>query len=283
VDAGTPDSATGTAVPRRRLDALMAELQTRVEAVRACRERVQGLLEAVLVAGRDVDLREVLRHVVEAAVTLADARYGALGVVGEGGALAEFVTVGLSDSEVEATGGSPHGRGILGELTRRREPLRLAEVRADPASYGFPPNHPAMTTFLGVPVVVRSEVYGNLYVTEKRGGAEFDDEDEQLLATLAAAAGVAIDNARLRDAAGRDGHDGAGVRADTARIARLQERAVQSLFAAGTTLEEASRLVGDPDVATRLVRAADDLDTAIDVIRTTIAALQASATDLTGR
>jgi signal transduction histidine kinase len=181
----------------QRLDELLDELQGRIEAARGTRERVHGLLEAVLSVGRGLDLEGVLRRVVEAAVALVDAEYGALGVIGEDGRLSAFVPVGVDEEQEAAIGEPPRGRGVLGELIRHPEPLRLAEVSRHPAFHGFPPHHPEMHSFLGVPVRVGDEVFGNLYVTQKRGGGEFDADDEALLSLLAMAAGVAVENARL--------------------------------------------------------------------------------------
>ena len=180
-----------------QLDTLLDELQARLDLARDARDRVHSLLEAVLAVGRELELKQVLRHIVEAAVALVDARYGALGVIGEGERLSQFITVGFDDAQVAAIGALPQGHGLLGELIRNPEPLRLTELSAHPASHGFPPNHPPMDTFLGVPIRVRGEVFGNIYLTEKHGGGQFDIEDEEVLATLAVAAGVAIDNAWL--------------------------------------------------------------------------------------
>ncbi|MGI5256548.1 GAF domain-containing protein [Streptomyces angustmyceticus] len=159
-------------------------------------DRVRGLLDAVMSLGRGLELPEVLKGIVEAAVTLTDAEYGALGVVGDG-QLSQFLPVGMSDELIGLIGRTPCGRGILGELIRDPEPLRLADLTEHPHSFGFPANHPPMRTFLGVPVRVRAEVFGNLYLTEKRGGGSFDADDEAVLTTLSTAAGVAIDNARM--------------------------------------------------------------------------------------
>lgn len=126
----------------------------------------------------------MLRGIVEAAVTLTDAEYGALGIVGDGQKLLEFLPVGLSDQLAARIGQSPCGRGILGELIRHPEPLRLTDLSSHPRSFGFPPHHPPMRTFLGVPVRVRDEVFGNLYLTEKRGGVSFDADDEAVLTTV---------------------------------------------------------------------------------------------------
>ncbi|KIQ66371.1 histidine kinase [Kitasatospora griseola] len=186
-----------TPVPQLRLDDLLDELQSRLDAARGTRDRVHSLLEAVLAVGRDLDLAQVLRHIVEAAVNLVDAEYGALGVVGENRRLSQFIPVGVTDEQARRIGPLPSGHGILGELIRHPVPLRLARIADHPASYGFPPGHPPMNSFLGVPIRIRGKVFGNLYLTEKRGGDEFDAEDEAVLETLAVAAGVAIENARL--------------------------------------------------------------------------------------
>ncbi|WP_415953121.1 GAF domain-containing protein [Streptomyces sp. KLOTTS4A1] len=184
-------------LPKLKLDELLEELQIRIAEVRGTRDRLNGLLEAVMSVGRALDLPQVLREVVEAAVALVDAEYGALGVVGEDGKLSEFVPIGIDDDVRARIGDLPSGRGLLGELIRNPRPLRLEELSEHPASHGFPPHHPPMHSFLGVPIRVRDEVFGNLYLTEKRGGAAFDAEDEAMVTTLAVAAGIAVENARL--------------------------------------------------------------------------------------
>lgn len=185
-------------LPQLRLDELLGELQARLDAARGTLDRVHSLLEAVLSVGRELDLGQVLRGVVEAAAALVDAEYAALGVIGpDGRSLSAFHTVGVDEGLIARIGPFPQGKGILGELIREPRPLRLAKLSEHPSSYGFPAHHPPMDTFLGVPVRVRDRVYGNLYLTQKRGGVPFDEEDESVLSTLAVAAGVAIDNARL--------------------------------------------------------------------------------------
>ncbi|PWI10082.1 histidine kinase [Streptomyces sp. NWU339] len=185
-------------LPQLRLDELLEELQARIDAARGTRDRVHSLLEAVLEVGRELDLKQVLHSIVDAAAVLVDAEYAALGVIGpDGKRLSAFHTVGVSDEAIARIGHFPEGHGILGELIRHPEPLRLAKLSDHPASYGFPPHHPPMNSFLGVPIRVRDQIFGNLYLTEKRAGAKFDEEDESVLSTLAVAAGVAIDNARL--------------------------------------------------------------------------------------
>ena len=186
-------------LPHLRLDDLLSELQGRLQAVLATRDRVHGLLEAVVAVGSNLELEAVLRRIVEAAVALVDARYGALGVIGEDGQLAEFIPVGLDEAEIAAIDHWPEGRGLLGQLISDPRPLRLASITEHAESSGFPEGHPPMRTFLGVPLRIRDEVYGNLYLTEKRDGAAFNEEDEVLVTALSAAAGVAIENARLFD------------------------------------------------------------------------------------
>lgn len=185
-------------LPQLKLDELLEELQARINAARGTRDRVHSLLEAVLSVGRELDLEQALHAIVEAAVALVDAEYGALGVIGPTGtSLSAFHTVGVTEEQIAEIGPFPEGHGILGEVIRHPEPLRLEKISQHPASYGFPAHHPPMSSFLGVPIRIRDQVFGNLYLTEKRGGLEFDEEDESVLSTLAVAAGVAIDNARL--------------------------------------------------------------------------------------
>ncbi len=187
--------------PQLRLDELLDELQLRLDSARQRQDRLHSLLEAVLSVGSELGLAQVLRRIVEAATDLVDARYGALGVIGEDGSLVQFVPVGFTAEQIEAVGPLPTGHGLLGELIRHPLPLRLTDLTKHPASCGFPPRHPPMRSFLGVPVRIRDEVYGNLYLTEKRGGGEFGAEDESLLSTLAVAAGIAVQNARLYEQA----------------------------------------------------------------------------------
>lgn len=191
-------------VPRMRLDELLDELQVRIDAVRGTRDRVHSLLEAVMSVGRELDLAQVLRRIVEAAALLVDAEYGALGVIGpDGRTLSQFLTVGLTEKEIAEIGPLPAGHGLLGEVIHHPEPLRLTDLGAHSSSYGFPAHHPPMRSFLGVPIRVRDEVFGNLYLTDKRGGIDFDTEDETVISTLSVAAGVAIDNARLYEGSQR--------------------------------------------------------------------------------
>ncbi|HEY0891281.1 MAG TPA: GAF domain-containing protein [Nocardioides sp.] len=155
----------------------------------------RAVLDAVVAMSSDLDLPGVLTRIVRSAAELTDARYGALGVIGRG-ALAEFVTTGLTDEQEQQIGPPPHGRGILGLLIDHPEPIRLRDLSQHPLATGFPPGHPPMASFLGVPVRIRGTVFGNLYLTEKAGGAEFTDDDLAVVETLANAAGFVIENAR---------------------------------------------------------------------------------------
>jgi two-component system, NarL family, sensor histidine kinase DevS len=190
-------------LPGLRLDELLDELQVRLQAVLSTRDRVHALLEAVVAIGSNLELEVLLRRIVETAVELVDARYGAMGVIGPSGQLAEFVPVGLTDAEIGAISHWPEGKGLLGLLINEPRPLRLADIADHPSSAGFPPGHPPMRSFLGAPIRIRGEVYGNLYLTEKAGRGQFDTEDEAVIVALAAAAGVAIENARLYEEARR--------------------------------------------------------------------------------
>ncbi|MGD0066361.1 MAG: GAF domain-containing protein [Streptosporangiaceae bacterium] len=189
--------------PQLQLDELLAELQARLQAVVSTRDRMRALLEAVVAVGSGLDLESTLQRIVQTAVGLVDATYGALGVIGEDKRLAEFIPVGLSSEEIERIHHWPEGRGLLGLLIDDPRPLRLADISAHPASSGFPDGHPPMHGFLGVPVRIRDEVFGNLYLTGKRGGGEFTEDDEAVLVALGAAAAVAVENARLYEAARR--------------------------------------------------------------------------------
>ncbi len=157
-----------------------------------------SVLEAVVGIGSGLELGTILRRIVTSAAALAGARYAALGVLGEDGQLSEFVHTGMPDRVVERIGPLPEGRGVLGLLLGDGEgPLRLDDLATHPASVGFPPGHPPMRSFLGVPVPVRGQAFGNLYLTEKAGGGGFTQADEDAVVALAAAAGVAVENARL--------------------------------------------------------------------------------------
>jgi GAF domain-containing protein len=159
-------------------------------------------LRRLLEVGRslvsDLDLESVLQTVLDAARDLTGARYAALGVLNDGGdGLERFLTLGIDGATRARIGDLPQGHGVLGVLIKHPQPLRLADVGSHPHSYGFPAGHPPMSTFLGVPIRIRDAVFGNLYLTDKDGGAEFDEDDEAAVVILAEWAGYAIANARL--------------------------------------------------------------------------------------
>ena len=167
-------------------------------------DRLRGLLDAGIALTGELSLDGVLQKIVETAAELTGARYAALGVIDPSGrGLERFVVTGLDAETIERIGGEPQGRGILGVLIDDAKPLRLENLADDPHSVGFPPGHPAMRTFLGVPILQRGVAYGNLYLTEKAGGELFTDEDEELTTMLAAQAAVAVENARLYESATR--------------------------------------------------------------------------------
>lgn len=180
-----------------RLRELLGEVHERVEQIIEGRDRLDGLVEAMLTVTSGLELDETLRTIVRAAIELIDARYGALGVRGTGHELVEFVYEGIDEETRCKIGPLPQGRGVLGVLIDEPKPIRLENIRTHPASVGFPEHHPPMRTFLGVPVRIRDEVFGNLYLTEKASGQPFSEDDEVLAQALAAAAGIAIENARL--------------------------------------------------------------------------------------
>ena len=161
------------------------------------KDRNAMLIEAGLALSSELSLPAVLQRIVDLAVEVTDARYGALGVIGENSRIADFLVSGLSQEDRERIGALPVGRGILGALMTDEAPLRLADISKDPRAVGFPSHHPRMRSFLGAPIKARGRVFGNIYLTDKRGADEFDEEDERALVVLATQAGVAIENARL--------------------------------------------------------------------------------------
>ena len=237
-----------------RLRELLIEVQDRVEQIVQGRDRLDGLVEAMLVVTSGLELDETLRTIVHTAIDLVDARYGALGVRGHDHELVEFIYEGIDEEMREQIGHLPEGRGVLGVLIDDPKPIRLDNISHHASSVGFPPNHPPMRTFLGVPVRIRDEVFGNLYLTEKAGGQPFSEDDEVLVQALAAAAGIAIDNARLYEAsktrqswieATRDIGTELLSGADPARVFRLVADESRSLSGAELTLVA---VPADPDL-----------------------------------
>jgi len=230
-------------------------------------QQLLRLLDAVMAIGSEMSLADALRRITETAAELVDAQYAALGVLDETRSqLSEFVTVGLDEAQTEKIGARPEGHGILGLLILDPAPLRLPDLTAHPESFGFPPGHPPMTSFLGVPIHLRGVVYGNLYLTDKANGQEFTDVDQELAVGLAAAAGLAIENARLHEQSRT-----AGLLDERERIARnLHDDVIQRLFATGLSLQAAAQLVNEPLAVERILRAVDELDTSIRQVRSTI-------------
>ncbi len=199
----TAPRVAGTLSPTLLRD-LLGEVQDRTgEIVGSTRERMDALLDAVMAVASGLDLAATLRQIVDAAMDLVDAQYGALGVLGEGGMLSQFVNAGIDAADRELIGPLPTGHGVLGVVIEDIKPLRLDDLSLHPMSAGFPPHHPPMKSFLGAAVRARGEVFGRLYLTEKKTGTGFTDDDEIVVHALAGAAGLAIDNARLYEHARR--------------------------------------------------------------------------------
>jgi len=242
----------------------------------ALTRQLLALREAALAISANLSLAETLKHIVTAAATLADARYAALGVPDESGEyLAEFITTGLTPEAEARIGHRPHGHGILGVILREGQSLRLRDLHEHPRSFGFPPNHPPMTSFLGVPITRKGDRLGNLYLTDKRSAEEFTDDDQHLIELLAAHAGVAIENARLfarvqhlsvveeRQRIGMDLHDGI----------------IQSIYAVGLKLEFLKSQVAEGDNSSTV----EQLDSAMGALNSTIRDIRAYILDLRPR
>jgi signal transduction histidine kinase len=243
---------------------------------RAGPEQLRALLEAILAVSADLSLAETLKHIVTAAGTLANARYAALGVPDPTGAyLAEFVTHGMAETEEARISHRPRGHGILGLLLTEGQSLRLRDLTQHPRAFGFPPNHPPMRSFLGVPITHKGRSLGNLYLTDKRDADEFSAEDQALVELLATHAGLAIENAHLytqvqqlrvleeRQRIGMDLHDGI----------------IQSIYAVGLTLEYVDSVLVEGDIAA----ARERLRLAVEGLNTTIRDIRAYILDLRPR
>ncbi|HUF99985.1 MAG TPA: GAF domain-containing protein [Ilumatobacter sp.] len=245
---------------------------------RAGPDQLRRLVASVLAVGSELDVHHVLDTIVRTSTELLGAKYGALGVLDESRTrLVDFLTVGIDAQQHAQIGSLPEGHGILGLLIVDPKPLRLPDLTRHPDSFGFPPGHPQMTSFLGVPIAVRGEVFGNLYLCDKTDGEEFDDADVELAVGLAAAAGVAIENARLHAKVAEF-----ATITDRERIARdLHDTVIQRLFAVGLSLQTTIRLVEHDGARGRLSQAVDDLDTTVRDIRAAIFDLH--TTEASGR
>ena len=229
--------------------------------------KLRRIIDAMLLIGTDLDLPQLLRHIVEEARAITGARYAAIGVLNsEGTALAEFITVGLEPEEEAEIGKRPKGLGVLGVLISDPQTLRISDVNVHPDRSGFPPNHPPMTCFLGVPVRVKDDVYGNLYLTDKVGWTEFTHDDAILVDALALAAGMAVQNARLVQEMKTN-----AVLHERDRLALdLHDRAIQRIFGAGLTLQSMAGAVHDEGLSERLASVIAELDDTIGEIRSSI-------------
>jgi signal transduction histidine kinase len=241
-----------------------------------------GLVEAGLALASELDLDALLQRIADLAREVVGARYGAVGVVGEDGLLLRFVYSGIDQETADRIGDLPHGRGLLGVLLEGGR--RMREISEHPDSYGFPPNHPPMHSFLGVPIIVRESVFGRLYVTEKQGAPEFTKDDERIAMTLAAQAGVAIQNANLLEEVKARG-DELAVLEERERISKeLHDGVIQSIYSVGLSLQGAMSLVDrDPEgTKKRMDDAIGTLDNVVRDVRSYIFALQPKSVEERG-
>lgn len=233
--------------------------------------RIAGLIEAAAAVAGELDLKGVLRTTAAMARETTGARYAALGVIGEYGTLVDFVTSGLTDEEAAAIGPPPVGAGVLGELMKSSASIRLDDITKHGAYVGVPPNHPPMTSFLGVPIQLGTRVFGNLYLADKEGG--FTEDDEATVKALAAIAGGAVTSARLHERVTR-----LAVIEDRERIARdLHDAVIQDLFAVGLSLQALVMTSSDPDLVAKMDDASERIDSAITALRSFIFDLRSLA------
>ena len=248
------------------------------------RRQTAGLVEAGLALASELDLDALLQRIADVTREVLGARYGAVGVVGEDGLLLRFVYSGIDKETADRIGDLPHGRGLLGVLLEGGRPMRMREISEHPDSYGFPPNHPPMRSFLGVPIIVRDRVFGRLYLTEKEGASEFTKDDERIAMTLAAQAGVAIQNANLLEEVKARG-DELAVLEERDRISKeLHDGVIQSIYSVGLSLQGAMSLVErDPEATKkRMDEAITTLDNVVRDVRSYIFALQPKSVEERG-
>ncbi len=249
------DVSAGLPLPRTELDEQMQSLLHHVDEVVENQERVSLLLDVVVGLASDLSVNSVLERIVEAASRLVQAQYAALGVIGSDSdrRLREFITFGMTAEQRSAIGDLPRGHGLLGLIIDEPRAVRTSDIAAHAKSYGFPPHHPPMHSFLGVPVRIRDKVFGNLYLTEKKGGLDFSERDEAIVTALAAAAGVVIENARLYEESARREHWLESTAEITAALLGNpgQERALQ-------LTAERAREMADADAGCIVLRTPDD-------------------------
>lgn len=261
--------------PRGRLDHAISELVRSAQEVLATQGRLRSLLQASRLVTSELELPNVLRQIVVAGLELVGARYGAVGVTAPDGSLAEFIHVGMSDEIAREIGHLPEGHGLLGALIDEQEPIRLEHLHDDPRSSGFPPHHPPMDSFLGVPIRVRGEVYGNLYVSERIDGP-FTEEDEELLVALAGTAGAAIDHARLFDESQRRQRWSAASAEVTSAL--LSENSEDSL----SIIVERVATLADADLVCIILPAAEATLTVMEAYGELAASYRGASFDATG-
>jgi signal transduction histidine kinase len=235
------------------------------------------LIEAGLTLSAELSLDSVLQRIVELAVEITGARYGALGVIDEQGSIIDFLTEGMTKEERDAIGRTPEGKGILGLLITEAKPILIADISSDPRAAGFPPNHPPMHSFAGAPVSALGRVFGNIYLTDKQGAEVFDDDDLAALEVLATQAGVAIENARLYEEMQRVQQElrRLEVLDERERIAKeLHDGVIQSLFAVGMGLQGTVALARDEEIGRRIEGAVEEIDRAIRDLRNYIFGLK---------
>jgi signal transduction histidine kinase len=243
-----------------------------------------GLVEAGLALASELDIDALLQRIADLAREVVGARYGAVGVVGEDGMLLRFVYSGIDDETAAEIGSLPEGKGLLGVLIEGGRPMRMREISQHQQSYGFPPNHPPMHSFLGVPIMVRGKVFGRLYLTEKDGGGEFSKDDERIALTLAAQAGVAIQNANLLDEI-RERSEELAILEERDRISKeLHDGVIQSIYSVGLSLQGAMSLADRDASATkkRMDEAIATLDDVVRDVRSYIFALQPKSVEERG-
>lgn len=248
------------------------------------RRQTAGLVEAGLALASELDIDALLQRIADLAGELVGARYAAVGVVGDDGLLVRFVYSGIDEEAAKEIGDPPHGRGLLGVLIEGGRPMRMRKISEHPDSYGFPPNHPPMNSFLGVPIVIRNRVFGRLYLTEKEGGEEFSKDDERIAMTLAAQAGVAIENASLLEEVKARG-DELAVLEERDRISKeLHDGVIQAIYSVGLSLQGTMGLVDRDTEATkrRLNEAIGTLDDVVRDVRSYIFALQPKSVEERG-
>lgn len=229
-----------------------------------------------MVLASELDLDTLLHRIADLSREVIGASYGAVGVLGDAGELLRFVYSGIDEETAHEIGDLPHGTGVLGALIVEGRPLRLREISDHPRSYGFPPHHPPMHSFLGVPIIVRGKTFGRLYLTEKMGSPEFSKDDERIALTLASQAGIAIENARLYEEIRTRGEQLA-ILEERERIAKdLHDGVIQSIYSVGLSLQGSLGLVGrDEDVAKRRIDdAIVELDNVVRDVRSYIFELQ---------